>query len=119
MELVPLVPLYIEPLRPYEAGRTIESVRRQYGLERIAKLASNENPLGASVEDRPTLFYEVIERQGSRSFGKGKAPLTLCAPECVRRRFPSNRESSSSRIPGGVRRAQCGRENRVRGGAAG
>jgi histidinol-phosphate aminotransferase len=45
---VPLVPPYIEALRPYEAGRTIESVRQQYGLTRIAKLASNENPLGAS-----------------------------------------------------------------------
>jgi histidinol-phosphate aminotransferase len=46
--LVPLVPSYIESLRPYEAGRSLESVRRQYGLTRIAKLASNENPLGAS-----------------------------------------------------------------------
>ena len=46
--LVPLVPPYIESLRPYEAGRTLESVRREYGLARIAKLASNENPLGAS-----------------------------------------------------------------------
>ena len=45
---MPLVPPYIESLRPYEAGRTIESVRKQYGLDRIAKLASNENPLGAS-----------------------------------------------------------------------
>ena len=45
---MPLVPPNIESLRPYEAGRTIESVRKQYGLARIAKLASNENPLGAS-----------------------------------------------------------------------
>jgi histidinol-phosphate aminotransferase len=45
---VPLVPSYIEALRPYEAGRSVESVRRQYGLSRIAKLASNENPLGPS-----------------------------------------------------------------------
>jgi histidinol-phosphate aminotransferase len=45
---VPLVPPYIESLQPYEAGRTIESVRRQYGLTHIAKLASNENQLGAS-----------------------------------------------------------------------
>jgi histidinol-phosphate aminotransferase len=45
---VPLVPPYIEALRPYEAGRTSESVRRQYGLSRVAKLASNENPLGTS-----------------------------------------------------------------------
>jgi histidinol-phosphate aminotransferase len=45
---VPLVPPYIESLQPYEAGQTIESVRRQYGLTHIAKLASNENQLGAS-----------------------------------------------------------------------
>jgi histidinol-phosphate aminotransferase len=48
MMAVSLVPPYIESLRPYEAGRTIESVQRQYGLSRIAKLASNENPLGPS-----------------------------------------------------------------------
>jgi histidinol-phosphate aminotransferase len=48
MDSVPLVPPYIESLRPYEAGRTIESVQKQYGLSRVAKLASNENPLGAS-----------------------------------------------------------------------
>lgn len=45
---MPLVPPYIESLRPYEAGRTIEEVRRQYNLTRVAKLASNENPLGPS-----------------------------------------------------------------------
>jgi histidinol-phosphate aminotransferase len=45
---MPLVPPYIESLRPYEAGRTIESVRKQYGLSHVAKLGSNENPLGAS-----------------------------------------------------------------------
>src|SRR5450759_4076084 len=48
MDSVPLVPPYIESLRPYEAGRTIERVRKQYGLTRVAKLGSNENPLGAS-----------------------------------------------------------------------
>ena len=25
----------------------------------------------APVEDRPTVFFEIIERHGSRSFGKG------------------------------------------------
>jgi histidinol-phosphate aminotransferase len=43
-----LVPSYIADLRPYEPGRSIEDVRRAYGLTRVAKLASNENPLGAS-----------------------------------------------------------------------
>lgn len=45
---MPLVPPYIESLRPYEPGRSIEDVRRTYGLTRVAKLASNENPLGPS-----------------------------------------------------------------------
>lgn len=35
------VPLYV-------AGRPIEEVQREYGLERIVKLASNENPYGPS-----------------------------------------------------------------------
>ena len=47
---MPLVPPYIETLRPYEAGRSVESVRSQYGLSRVAKLASNENPLGPSAK---------------------------------------------------------------------
>jgi histidinol-phosphate aminotransferase len=41
-----------EPLRkfkPYVVGKPIEEVRREYGLSgRVAKLASNENPLGSS-----------------------------------------------------------------------
>ena len=45
---MPLVPLAIEQLRPYEAGLSAEAVRERYGLERIDKLASNENPLGPS-----------------------------------------------------------------------
>lgn len=43
-----LVPPYIEALRPYEAGRNAEDVRREFGLDRVIKLASNENPLGPS-----------------------------------------------------------------------
>jgi len=45
---MPLVPPYIESLRPYEPGRSIEAVRREFGLTRIVKLASNENPMGSS-----------------------------------------------------------------------
>jgi len=45
---MPLVPPYIAALRPYEAGRSSEEVRREFGLARVIKLASNENPLGAS-----------------------------------------------------------------------
>lgn len=45
---MPLVPPYIETLQPYQAGLPAEEVRRRYGLERVDKLASNENPLGPS-----------------------------------------------------------------------
>ena len=45
---MPLVPPYIEALRPYEAGRSIEEIQRAYGLSHVTKLASNENPLGPS-----------------------------------------------------------------------
>ena len=45
---MPQVPPYIENLRPYEPGRSMDEVRQAYGLTRVAKLASNENPLGSS-----------------------------------------------------------------------
>lgn len=46
MEL--LVPDYVRTLHPYVPGKPIEETRRQYGLKRVIKLASNENPLGPS-----------------------------------------------------------------------
>lgn len=43
-----LVPPYIETLKPYEPGLNADDVRQRYGLSRVIKLASNENPLGPS-----------------------------------------------------------------------
>ena len=43
-----LVPRHIKLLQPYKAGRTIESVKNEYNLDKIVKLASNENPIGPS-----------------------------------------------------------------------
>jgi len=45
---MPLVPKAIKELRPYSPGKPVEEVRRELGLERIIKLASNENPWGPS-----------------------------------------------------------------------
>ncbi|MCU1263250.1 MAG: aminotransferase [Bryobacterales bacterium] len=50
METMPLVPDYIAALHPYQPGRSAEEVARQYGLSRVIKLASNENPLGPSPQ---------------------------------------------------------------------
>lgn len=44
----PLVPPYIETLKPYVPGKPIEETEREYGLSGVIKLASNENPLGPS-----------------------------------------------------------------------
>jgi histidinol-phosphate aminotransferase len=35
-------------LTPYQPGKSIEAVKRQYKLDKIVKLASNENPFGCS-----------------------------------------------------------------------
>ncbi len=45
---MPLVPPYIESLKPYEAGRSIEEIQLEHGISEVAKLGSNENPLGSS-----------------------------------------------------------------------
>ena len=44
----PTVPSHIQSLKAYQPGRSIEEIREEFGLERIIKLASNENPLGSS-----------------------------------------------------------------------
>ena len=38
----------VQQLQPYVAGKPIEEVQREYGLDHVVKLASNENPYGAS-----------------------------------------------------------------------
>ncbi|WP_059170956.1 histidinol-phosphate transaminase [Bacillus sp. FJAT-27445] len=42
-------------LSPYQPGKSIESVKKQYGLESIVKLASNENPYGCSRKAQEVL----------------------------------------------------------------
>jgi histidinol-phosphate aminotransferase len=48
MKTVEQVPEYIRTLIPYEPGKPIEEVEREYGIAHSVKLASNENPLGPS-----------------------------------------------------------------------
>jgi histidinol-phosphate aminotransferase len=55
---MPLVPHYIESLRPYTPGKSIADIRREFGVQRVVKLNSNENPLGPSP-----LALEALERR--------------------------------------------------------
>jgi histidinol-phosphate aminotransferase len=43
-----LVPAHISALATYEPGLNAEEIQKRYGLARVVKLASNENPLGSS-----------------------------------------------------------------------
>ena len=47
----------VKTLQPYQAGKPISELKRELGLDDIIKLASNENPLGASPK-----AIEVIKR---------------------------------------------------------
>lgn len=44
----PVPPAHVQSLTPYQPGKTVEEIRELTGLDRIIKLASNENPLGSS-----------------------------------------------------------------------
>lgn len=59
---MPLVPKNIKELAPYKPGKPIEEVQRELGLDKIYKLASNENPLGPSP-----LAIKAIEKNLSSS----------------------------------------------------
>lgn len=43
-----LVSQFVEPLANYNAGLSLEELKRRYNVSKIAKLASNENPFGTS-----------------------------------------------------------------------
>ena len=42
------VPEHIKNLKPYKAGKPIEELMREKNIQKVVKLASNENPLGPS-----------------------------------------------------------------------
>ena len=48
MDYIKLANNGIQQLKPYEPGKPIEELERELGVTDIVKLASNENPLGAS-----------------------------------------------------------------------
>lgn len=49
-------------LKPYQPGKSTDEVKRNYGLEKIVKLASNENPFGCSdkVKERIKEFSKAF-----------------------------------------------------------
>ncbi len=56
-------PEYVRAIAPYQAGKPISELAREYGLDaqRIVKLASNENPLGMPESARAAILGEFAE----------------------------------------------------------
>jgi len=50
MNFSELAPPYIRAIAPYQPGKPISELERELGIKGIVKLASNENPLGASAK---------------------------------------------------------------------
>ncbi len=46
----------VEKFSPYEAGLSIDEIKEKYKLEKVVKLASNENPLGVSPKAQQVLL---------------------------------------------------------------
>lgn len=57
---IPLNP-HLAGLKPYPPGKPIEEVKRELGLDRVVKLASNENPLGPSPRAMEALRAHAAE----------------------------------------------------------
>ena len=49
----------VQGLKPYEPGKPIEELQREYGLTDVVKLASNENPLGCGALAREAMLQAV------------------------------------------------------------
>jgi len=60
---LPLVPKHIQELQSYKPGQNIAEVQRELGLDRIIKLASNENPFGPSP-----LALEAVKQNLKENF---------------------------------------------------
>jgi histidinol-phosphate aminotransferase len=72
LDLCERAPAYVRAIAPYQPGKPISELAREMGLEEsaIVKLASNENPLGASDRARAAMRL-AIEDVGRYPDGNG------------------------------------------------
>lgn len=75
-------------LKPYEPGKPLEALEREYGIRDAVKLASNENPLGASAAAR-TAAQDALADLARYPDGNGFALKDALArhhgvsPQCI------------------------------------
>ena len=55
------IPQHIIDLKPYVPGRPIEEIQKEFGFDRVVKLASNENPVGVSPLAIQAMFSAIYQ----------------------------------------------------------
>ncbi|HKE95690.1 MAG TPA: histidinol-phosphate transaminase [Povalibacter sp.] len=78
----------VRTLAPYVPGKPIEELQREYGINDIIKLASNENPLGPGPLARAAMARAAAEiglypDGGGFALKQALARKHGCAPECI------------------------------------
>lgn len=71
-----LATLGVQGLQPYQSGKPIEELEREYGIKNIVKLASNENPLGANpliINHLQSALKQFFRYPDSNGFGLKQA----------------------------------------------
>ena len=63
MNLLSLATKGVQALQPYQPGKPLDELEREYGISQAVKLASNENPLGPS----PAALQVIQEQLGELS----------------------------------------------------
>ena len=84
----PAVPPHVAAIAPYVPGKPIEELERELGITETAKLASNENPFGASplaLEAARRALAEVNRYPDGSAFRLRRAIAELhgVTPDCV------------------------------------
>lgn len=60
-KIITNIPEGIKEMKRYQAGKSIEEVKNDYGLDKIVKLASNENPYGPAAGVIETIQKEAAD----------------------------------------------------------
>lgn len=92
MDVDKLIPGNIQELQPYVAGKTIDEVAKEYNIQRISKLASNENRIGCSekvttavlnalenIQDYPDPVARDLKRAISQKTGVSESEIIIAA----------------------------------------
>lgn len=77
----------IMQIKPYVPGKPIEEVKREFGIDDVIKLASNENPLGPSSAAK-TAMIEAVEKMHIYPDGSG-----YCLKEAIARKHRIAKEN--------------------------